>query len=76
MLMLMLCCDTTTTITTRPVQDSECGQLQPGTRVVVLARWKDRSEQKYYDAEIVSAHRKEHGSGNTTDNKQLPQVAV
>lgn len=45
------------------MQDSECGQLQPGTRVVVLAKWPDRDEQKYYDAEVLSADRKEHGTG-------------
>lgn len=47
----------------RPVQDSECGQLKPGVRVVVLAKWPNREEQKYYDAEIVSADRKQHSAG-------------
>jgi hypothetical protein len=31
--------------------------------VVVLAKWPDRDEQKYYDAEVVSADRKDHGPG-------------
>jgi hypothetical protein len=31
--------------------------------VVVLFKWADRDEQKYYDAEIVSADRKEHSAG-------------
>lgn len=47
----------------RPVLDSECGQLQPGTRVVVMAKWPERNEQKWYNAQIVSADRKEHGPG-------------
>ncbi|WIA39335.1 hypothetical protein OEZ86_005447 [Tetradesmus obliquus] len=45
----------------QPVQDSECRKLQPGTRVVVLVKWPGRDEQKYYDAEIVSADFTEHG---------------
>jgi hypothetical protein len=33
--------------------------------VVVLFKWADRDEQKYYDAKIVSADRKEHSAGET-----------
>eukprot|EP00775_Hariotina_reticulata_P006775 gene6775-6992_t len=46
----------------QPVQDNECRQLQPGTKVVVLVKWPDRQDQKYYDAEIVNADFEEHGS--------------
>lgn len=67
---VLYCCHTcavplphTAAVYCRPVQDSECGQLQPGTRMVVLAKWPDRDEQKYYDAEVLSADRKEHGAG-------------
>jgi hypothetical protein len=47
----------------RPVQDNECRRLQPGSKVVVLVKWPDRQEQKYYDAEIVSADFQQHGAG-------------